>query len=224
MMPTISLIALVLSLIGQGLTFSAPNTWSFTGTVTEIRQVFVMGLPSQIALVQSADFEAWVILRMDSQSSELPKIVLGPTVEVSNALAGEAPNVLVGVGDLVRVSITGLHVSKDGVDWELCQPLYSNYCRQGGLYDNGPLSGDWNVQLSPSNEFIHWGHSNLSTEYPLFWNSEVLKHATKTRFESQLQQTGRTHPCVGSPAACYSAADFCRLAGQAFGRGCLKPR
>ena len=158
MMPTFSLIALVLSLIGQGLTFSAPNTWSFTGTVTEIRQVFVMGLPSQIALVQSTNFEAWVILRMASQSNELPEIILGDA----------------SVGDVVRVSISGSHVSKSGVDWDLCQLLYSNYCRQGGLYDTGPIATDWNVPLSPSNEFIHWGHANPSTEYPLFWNTEKL--------------------------------------------------
>ena len=166
MMPTFSLIALVLSLTGQGLTFSAPNTWSFTGTVIEVRQVFVMGLPSQIALVQSTNFEAWVIQRMASQSNELPEIVLGPAVQ--------APNVLVGVGDLVRVSISGPHVSDNGIDWDRCQPIYSNYCRQGGLYDTGPIATDWNVPLSPSNEFIHWGHANPSTEYPLFWNTEKL--------------------------------------------------
>ena len=157
-MPTFSLIALVFSLIGQGLTFTAPNTWSFTGTVIEVRQVFVMGLASQIALVQSTNFEAWVILRTDSQSNELPEIVLGDA----------------SVGDQVRVSITGPHVSKNGVDWDRCQPIYSNYCRQGGLYDNGPIATDWNVPLSPSNEFIHWGHANPSTEYPLFWNTEKL--------------------------------------------------
>ncbi len=158
MMPTISLIALVLSLIGQGLTFSAPNTWSFTGTVIEVRQVFVMGLPSQIALVQSTNFEAWVILRTDSQSNELPEIILGDA----------------SVGDRVRVSISGPHVSDNGIDWDRCKPIYSNYCRQGGLYDTGPIATDWNVPLSPSNEFIHWGHANPSTEYPLFWNTEKL--------------------------------------------------
>lgn len=150
-------VLLSILLLMQGLMFS-DQTWSFTGEVVEIRQVLVMGLPSQVALVQSADFEAWVILRMDSQSDELPVVILGKA----------------GVGDRVRVSISGAHVSKNGVDWDLCQPFYSNYCRQGGLYDTGPIATDWGLPLSPSNEFIHHGNSNPSLEYPLFWNTEKL--------------------------------------------------
>lgn len=103
-------VLLSILLLVQGLVFS-DQTWSFTGEVVELRQVLVMGLPSEVARVQSADFEAWVILRMDSQSDELPEIILGD----------------VSVGDLVRVSISGAHVSGNGVDWELCQPLYANY-------------------------------------------------------------------------------------------------
>ena len=156
-------VLLSILLLVQGLMFS-DQTWSFTGEVVEIRQVLVMGLPSQVALVQSADFEAWVIQRMASQSDELPEIVLGD----------------VSVGDLVRVSISGAHVSENGVDWDLCQPLYSNYCRQGGLYDTGPIATDWGLPLSPSNEFIHHGNSNPSLEYPLFWNTEKLAGYDKT--------------------------------------------
>ncbi len=171
------------------------NKWSFGGNVLEIRQVYVMGLPAQIALVQSRDFEAWVILRMNSQSSELPEIVLGQAI----------------VGDQVRVSISGPHVSKNGVDWNLCQPIYSNYCRQGGLYDIGPIATDWNMPLSPSNEFIHWGHANPSTEYPLFWNSQVLKQAHRSGL-----YTGGAHSCA--------AARIGRQAGQTLGQICFEPR
>ena len=136
----------------------ALHKWSFSGTVIEIRQVWLLGMPARIARVQSSDFEAWVIQRTASQSAELADVILGDA----------------SVGDQVRVSITGSHVSKNGVNWDLCQPLYSNYCRQGGLYDNGPLSLDWNIPLSPSNEFIHYSQPNPSWEQALFWNTEKV--------------------------------------------------
>ena len=147
-------------LLFQGLMFSA-HTWSFTGEVLEVRQVSIMGKPAQVARVHSADFDAWVIQRMDEGPFE---VVLG------NA----------AVGDQVRVSISGAHVSKNGVDWDLCEPIISNYCRLGWLYDNGPLSGDWNLPLSPSNEFIHSGHPNPSWEYALFWETGKLVKADNT--------------------------------------------
>jgi len=212
MMPFISLIAIIFSLFGQGLTFSAPCTWSFTGTVTETRQVFIMGLPARVARVHSSDFEVWVIQRTASQSAELADVILGDA----------------SVGDQVRISLAGPHVSKNGADWDLCQPLYSNYCRQGGLYDNGPLSGDWNVPLSPSNEFIHGSHSNSSMEYPLFWNTEVLKDVPapkrETRFHRSGSQPGRAHYCVCRVTPDRAASGLCRLVKQTFGRGYLEPQ
>lgn len=153
-------IALSILLLFQGLMFSA-QTWSFTGEVLEVRQVERLGFPAQVALVRSADFDAWVIQRMDEGPFE---VVLG------NA----------AVGDRVRVSISGAHVSRNGVDWDLCQPADSNYCRLGWLYDSGPLSGDWNVPISPSNEFIHLGHPNPSWEYALFWETGKLVKADNT--------------------------------------------
>ena len=184
MMPIFSLIALVVSLFGQGLTFSTPHTWFFTGIVTETRQVLVMGLKAQVALVQSEDFAAWVVLRTASQSAELDDVVLGEALR----------------GDKVRVSITGLHVSKNGLDWDLCQPRNSNYCRQGWLYDTGPTSGDWYLPVSPSNELIHSNHPGSSIEYPLFWNTEVLKDAPALKREACPQRpglkSGRMHPCT----------------------------
>ena len=217
MMPFISLVAIIFSLFGQGLTFSAPHTWSFTGTVIETRQVFVMGMVSQVALVQSPDFDAWVIQRMESQTNELPEIVLG----------------LASIGDQVRVSISGPNISKNGVEWVLCQPLYSNYCRQGGMYDTGPIADDWNMPISPSNEFIHYRNSSPSIAYPLFWNTEVLKHAPALKHETcpyrSSSQPGRAHPCAiclanRRVAPDHTASGICRLVGQTFGRGYLEPQ
>jgi hypothetical protein len=166
-MPKISLVAFLLAFTWQGLTFSSPSTWSFTGLVTETRQVSLMGFPAEVARVQSADFEAWVIQRMDEGLFE---VVLG------NAQPG----------DRVRVSISGPQVSKKGLDWKECEPADSNYCRLGSLYDDGLLALDWNVPLSPSNAFIHLGHPNPSWHQALFWKTEKLSHIPQRRSRSGL--------------------------------------
>jgi len=150
---------LLLSLAWHGLIFSSPNTWSFIGQVTETRQIHLMGLDTRLAHVKGPEIDVWVIQMMESQSKELSEIELG------NA----------GVGDLVRVSISGNHVSKNGVDWNLCLPAGSNYCRQGGMYDNGPLSAEWNLPVSPSNEFIHFASTKPTIEQALFWNMELIE-------------------------------------------------
>jgi hypothetical protein len=210
-MPAIHAVLLSISLLFQGLTFTAPNTWSFTGEVIEIQQIHVMGLPAKIALVQSADFEIWVILRTASQSDELPDVVLGDAE----------------VGDLVRVSISGPHVAKNGVVWDLCQPYYSNYCRQGGLYDTGPLGADWKVPISPSNEMIHFKQHYPSTEYPLFWNTEVLKRAPALERETchhrSCAQLCRTHPGRGGSATCRGADGLFHLACPVHAGWCAIP-
>jgi hypothetical protein len=155
MLTNLSLIFLLTTLSWQNLTYS-PHTWSFTGVVTETREVTLFGMPARVARVQSKDFLAWVILRMDEDRFE---VVLG------NAMPG----------DQVRVSIHGEHVFRNQVNWDLCKPTDSNYCRLGSLVDSGLLALDWNVPLSPSNEFIHLGHPNPSWREPLFWNTEILK-------------------------------------------------
>ena len=220
-MPKTSLVAVLISLLLQGLTFSAPHTWSFTGLVTETRQVFVMGLPAQVARVKSIDFEAWVIQRMDSQSAELGEIVLGED--------GVTRKEFVGVGDLVQVSIGGAHVSENGVDWNLCQPISSNYCRQGRFYDDGPLSGDWGLPLSPSNTFIHTGQPNPSTESALFWNTDVLKEAADLELETRAWQSGQVSFYLIGPDSHHDfirhfPTGFCRMAGPMLSHGCLIPQ
>jgi len=206
-MPYFSSIVLLVSLAWQSLTFSAPHTWSFIGRVTETHQIFILGQPAQVARVQSTSFDAWVIQRTDSQSRELDEIVLGKA----------------GVGDLVRVSISGPHVSKNGVNWDLCQPVNSTYCRQGALYDTGPLSGDWNMPLSPGNEFIHSGQPSPSMEFALFWNTEILKAVSASKHGSYPRRSGSqpsgVQACIGS-----AAASSCCLTGGFPGQHRLIPR
>jgi hypothetical protein len=147
-----------MTLFFQGLTFSAPQTWSFTGRVTEVRQVELFGKPATLARVRSTDFETWVIQRLDAGRFE---VILGRAQP----------------GDQVRVSVSGAHVSSNGVDWELCQPVASNYCRLGNLYEAGPVSLDWHLPVSPSNEFIHFGQPNPAWQQGLFWQTEILQAA-----------------------------------------------
>lgn len=161
-MPSFASLVFLVSLAWQGLSFSPPNTWSFTGLVTETRQVELLGFPVQVARVQSTDFAAWVIQRMDEGYFEV--------------VLGEARP-----GDLVRVSLSGPQVSKNGVDWNLCAPADSHYCRLGALYDDGLLALDWNLPLSPSNEFIHFGQPNPSWHQALFWQTEKLSHWPEPR-------------------------------------------
>lgn len=158
-MPIFSFIALFVTLLGQGLTFSPPHTWSFIGRVMETRRVHILGMPADVAKVKSEGFDAWVILSVDTRSYGDGKVVLG------NARAG----------DRVRVSISGPHVLETGVDWSLCKPFSSGYCWLGRLYDDGLFGIDYGVPLSPSNEFIHSGHPNPSSEIALFWNTQVLE-------------------------------------------------
>jgi hypothetical protein len=136
----------------------ALHKWFFSGMVAETRQVYLLGMTTRVAKVISRDFYAWVILNVDTDQYQMGRISLG------NAQ----------VGDLVRVSISGPFVTRKQVDWNQCQPREAATCWFGWLYDDGPLSGDWNVPLSPSNEFIHFGHPNPSWEQPLFWNTEKV--------------------------------------------------
>lgn len=158
-MPMLSFITLLVTFFWQGLAFSPAYTWSFTGVVIETRQVHLFGMPAEVAKVKSEGFTAWVILEIDTQSQQDGKVILGSAQG----------------GDHVRISISGPHVLVTGVDWNLCKPLGSGYCRLGRLYDDGPFGIDYGVPLSPSNEFIHSGHANPSWEYALFWNTQVLE-------------------------------------------------
>ena len=175
----------------------ALREWSFSGVVVETRQVSLLGMTAQVARVLSRDFYAWVILNLDTETPAMGKIILGSA----------AP------GDQVRVSISGSHVMKDRVDWNQCQPAGSPICRFGWLYDDGPLSLDWNIPLSPSNEFIHYSQPNPSWEQALFWNTEKvsLNNEAAPGFSKHHHNPGNPKPrWPGCLALRGGASDPCR--------------
>ena len=135
------------------------NKWSFTGTVTEIRHIHAIGMPAQVAYIQSAGFNAWVFQSFETDIRTQPMLRLGRA----------------RVGEQVKVSISGAHVIGNQVNWDLCEPRFSLYCKYGWLYDAGPYSPDLGAMVSPSNEFIHFRHPNPSWEQALYWNTERLK-------------------------------------------------
>jgi hypothetical protein len=149
----------IASINSDGLSYSPGlRRWSFAGTVIETRQVHLLGMPAEVAKVQSSGYYAWVILRVETGTYEMGEISLGKA----------------RIGERVRVSISGPHVLPDRVDWKACEPTDSAVCRFGKLYDDGPLSQDWNIPVSPSNQFIHVGHPNLHWHSGLFWKTEKI--------------------------------------------------
>lgn len=151
---------------------------SVTGTVTEVREVVLVGnTPARVALVQADFGQAWVILRVEPGQVTDESIVLG-----------EAQ-----VGDQVQVSISGPHVFRNRVDWMLCQPADSAYCQFGAVYEDAPLSLDWNLPLSPSNEFIHYGHTGPHYSNALYWHSTVIRSSRPASLDP-----GRNHPAADS--------------------------
>jgi hypothetical protein len=136
----------------------ALREWSFSGMVVELRTVHLLGFPARVARVRSPDFSIWVILEVETGTAAL-----------GNPHPGNAE-----AGDRVRVSIAGPYVLRDRVDWSLCRPAGSPVCRFGKLYDDGPPSLDWDMPLSPSNEFIQYGHPAQGWRQALFWNTEVI--------------------------------------------------
>lgn len=144
---------------------------AFTGTVTEVREVVLVGnTPARVALVQADFGQAWVVLRVEPGAITREPVILGEDVQP---------------GDRVQVSISGPHVLPDSVDWRLCQPADSAYCQFGAAYEDAPLSLDWNIPLSPSNEFIHYGHGNPHYSSALYWHTTVI------------QPPGEAGSCVG---------------------------
>ncbi len=166
---------------------------SFTGTVVDTREVVLVGnTPARVALVQADFGKAWVILRVEPGAIVDEAVILGKAQ----------------VGDQVQVSIGGPHVFQERVDWRLCQPADSAYCQFGAAYEDAPLSLDWNIPLSPSNEFIHYGHAVNHYLNALPWNTVVIQPSGPAGLDP-----GRSHPTSG-------ARGVFRLAGAAHaGRG-----
>ena len=161
----------VLFLIFSTLAYQA-QTWSFTGRVQEVRQEQLYGMPAQLARVQAADFETWVILRVETLA---PDSGYGTPRAAGSLILGDALP-----GDFVQVSISGAHVRANGIDWSLCQGE-SLYCRAGSFFDDGLPALDWGVPLSPSNQLIHTGHPGPGWESALFWKTEIIHHANADR-------------------------------------------
>ena len=137
----------------------ALKKWWFSGTVIGVQHIHAIGMPAEVALVQSDGFNAWVFQSFETGVPRQPVLWLGRA----------------RVGDQVEVSITGLHVVGNHIDWDLCEPRFSLYCSKGWLYDAGPFAPDIGAMISPSNEFIHFGHPNPSWEQGLYWNTKKLK-------------------------------------------------
>lgn len=132
---------------------------AFTGTVLEVRDVvLVANTHAQVALVQSDYGQVWVILEIEPGRLTRDAVVLGSARP----------------GDQVRVYISGSHVTADQVDWLLCQPADSDYCRFGSVYEAAPLSMDTNLPLSPSNDLIRFGRASSHYSGALYWNTIVL--------------------------------------------------
>ncbi len=149
-MKTLSLLLLALALHLQPVYDPAARSWSFSGTVTDIRDVTLLGEPARV--VQVAD--TWVVSR------------IGEVSLASSPLE---------VGDTVTVSISGAHVSESGVDWAQCEGD-PEYCRLGKLLDAGLDSPDTDYPLSPSNELIHKGAAARHWRYGvLFWSIEPMQ-------------------------------------------------
>ena len=184
--------------VSQALQYNqALHKWWFTGKVIEVRHIHMIGMPARVAWVQSVGFRAWVFLSFETDKPSTGVLSLGKA----------------RAGDQVEVSITGPHALNDHVNWDLCEPRLSPYCSYGWLYDAGPFSPDWQVMLSPSNEFIHYGHPNLSWEQALFWNTEKLSFDDDNTpgFSTHLRDSGNPKPrrsgCLalraGDPNSCH---------------------
>jgi len=153
-------------------------THHFTGQVLEIREVVILAnTRAQVALVQTDFYRAWVILRVEP--GRLARNVI---------MLGEAQP-----GDQVQVFITAPHVFPEQVNWSFCQPAASDYCQFGAAYEAAPLSLDWNIPLSLSNEFIHYGHAGPHYSNALYWFTSVS--APSNRFYSE---DGRGDPVPGT--------------------------
>jgi len=170
----------------------------FTGQVLEIRAVVILAnTRAQVALVEADFGSAWVMLRVEPGRLTRKVIVLGEAQP----------------GDQVRVFITGPHVFPEQVDWSFCQPAASNYCQFGAAYEAAPLSLDWHIPLSLSNEFIHYGHAGPHYSNALYWYTTVLSPSRAANPE-----LGRIHSVSNG------AGQVFRLASAAHFRGRLLAR
>jgi hypothetical protein len=141
--------------------------WSFPAQVVAIHEDQLLRSPAQVAKVKARDFEVWVILRID---------------RLALADAEVQP------GDLVRVWISGPHVSMREIDWSRCtgkphdlvvsETEYvtdTEYCSIGDTLDDGLFGLDSGYKLSPSNELIRAGRTARTWRNgALYWRTSLI--------------------------------------------------
>jgi hypothetical protein len=134
--------------------------WSFPAQVVAIHEGQLLRSPAKVAKVKARDFEVWVILRVDR--------VLLAEDEVQ-------------VGDLVRVWISGPHVSMREIDWGQCvkpdelEVTNTEYCAIGDTLDDGLLGLDSGYKHSPSNELIRAGRTTRTWQNgALYWRTSLI--------------------------------------------------
>jgi hypothetical protein len=136
------------------------HEWSFSAQVVAIHEGQLLRSPAQVAKVKARDFEVWVILRVD-------RVMLAEDE--------------VQVGDLVRVWISGPHVSMREIDWEQCvkpddlEVTTTEYCAIGDTLDDGLLGLDSGYKHSPSNELIRAGRTTRAWQNgALYWRTSLI--------------------------------------------------
>jgi hypothetical protein len=135
--------------------------WSFPAQVISIQEGQLLRSPAQVAKVKARDFEAWVILHID---------------RLALADAEVQP------GDLVRVWISGPHVSLGKVDWEQCAKpadlvdvTNTEYCAMGDTLDDGLFGLDSGYKHSPSNNLIRAGRTASTWQNgALYWRTSLM--------------------------------------------------
>ncbi|MDX9991572.1 MAG: hypothetical protein RBS68_05925 [Anaerolineales bacterium] len=134
--------------------------WSFPAQVIAVRDVQLLRSPGQVARVKARDLEVWVVLRVGRLS------LADSDVEV---------------GDLVRVSIAGPHVSLNEIDWSQCANVEARgvssyeYCAMGDVLDDGLFGLDAGYKLSPSNELIRAGRASRTWQNGvLYWHTSLM--------------------------------------------------
>jgi hypothetical protein len=141
--------------------------WSFPAQVVAIREGQLLRSPAQVAKVKARDFEVWVILRIH-------RLALAD---------GE-----IEPGDLVRVWISGPHVSMKEIDWSRCEGkphdlvvseaeyvTDNEYCGMGDVLDGGLESLDLDYKTSPSNELIRAGRTARTWQNgALYWRTSLM--------------------------------------------------
>ena len=142
---------------------SQKNEWSFTATIIQIKDAYLIGGHGQVALVEYLTGPCRGCTTTTGHDGKLDKMWVAVSFGESKYFDGSfylSDRKLVP-GDKIRLSLSGPYVSKSGVNWYAC-PMDDEYCQWAGLADgNGPTAIDWdNVEINSTNELIWSGHGS----------------------------------------------------------------